>query len=89
MDCKSYGSLKDVPADKVGEYVATCLQPSAAGPSLQSNDLGLYNNLGIVFFLILCVLAIWQLLWAKRSAKAFWSGALGLGILGLGFLLGF
>ena len=90
MDCKAYGSLKDVPPDKVGDYVA-CLQPSAAGPPQLSNanDVGLYNNVGLFLFLVLCTLAVWQLLWGKRSVKAVWSMAFGLGLLGLGYLLGF
>ena len=91
MDCKSIRALKDVPADKVSDYLA-CLQPTAAG-NIQEQALDgviqgqAWSGVALFFFVILCVLAVWQLLWTKSHDKTFWSCTLGLGLLGLGFLL--
>lgn len=92
MDCKSFGALKDVPADKVGDYIASCLQPSAAGniPGQAWDGViqGLrWDHVALFFFIILCLLAVWQLLWAKSDAKTYRVGALGLSILCLGYVL--
>jgi hypothetical protein len=84
MDCKSFGALKDVPGDKAVDYIACLQSPAAGNIQGQASD-----GVGLYFFIILCVLAVWQLLWAKGNVKTFWSCALGLGLLGLGYLLGF
>jgi hypothetical protein len=92
IDCKSFGALKDVPADKLGDYMASCLHPSAAGniPGQAWDSViqgQTWDRVGLIFFVILCMLAVWQLFWAKSDAKTYWVAGLGLGILCLGYLL--